>query len=208
MIRLVVADDHPIVLGGLVEVFSTEPDLAIIGTASNGDEALEAVRRLRPDILLLDLRMPLKDGLAVLREMRAESCPTRVVVLTAENNDDAVDAVLLGAQGIVLKSMPLRLMVKCIREVHAGRQWLERDVLARSLRALQRKERQVVAVDARLTARQLEIARMVAEGLPSKAIARKLAITEGTTKLHLHNIYEKLKLSGRLELVRYMRDSG
>ena len=206
-IRLVVVDDHPIVLGGLVQIFSTEPDLAIVATATNGDDALDAVRRLRPDILLLDLRMPGKDGLAVLRDMKAEACQTRVVVLTAENNDDAIDAVLLGAHGIVLKSMSLRLIVNCIREVHAGRQWLERDVLARALTALQRKDTETPPIEVRLTGRQLEIARMVADGLSSKAIARRLAITEGTTKVHLHRIYEKLKINGRFALARYMRES-
>ena len=203
-IRLVVADDHPIILGGLVQIFASEPDFAIVASAQTGDETLKAVREFRPDVLVLDLRMPGKDGLDVLREIKRDALGIRVVVLTAENNEDAVEAVRLGARGIVLKDMAPRLLVHCIREVHAGRKWLEKSIAARTVdRLLEQGARHPRS--AGLTRRQLEVARMVVEGLPSKTIAKRLTITEGTTKLHLHHIYEKLKVDGRMALVRYMR---
>jgi len=206
-VRLVVADDHPIILAGLVHLFANEPDFVIVASAKTGDEALVAVREFRPDVLVLDLRMPGKDGLDVLREIKHDALGIRVVVLTAENNGDAVEAVRLGARGIVLKDMAPRLLVHCIREVHAGRKWLEKSIAARTVDSLLKQDgaRRHLRADG-LTRRQIEVARMVVEGLPSKAIAKKLAITDGTAKLHLHHVYEKLKVSGRMALVRYMRD--
>lgn len=204
-VRLVVADDHPIVLGGLVQVFANEPDFAIVASAQNGDEALTAVREFRPDVLVLDLRMPGRDGLDVLREIRRDALGIRVVVLTAENNEDAVEAVRLGARGIVLKDMAPRLLVHCIREVHAGRKWLEKSIAARTVDSLLNRESRSRSLSVCLTPREREVARMVADGLPSKMIARKLAIAEGTAKLHLHHVYAKLRIDGRMALVRYMR---
>jgi DNA-binding NarL/FixJ family response regulator len=204
-VRLVVADDHPIILGGLVQIFANESDFAIVASAQTGDETLNAVREFRPDVLVLDLRMPGKNGLDVLREIRRDALGTRVVVLTAENNEDAVEAVRLGARGIVLKDMAPRLLVHCIREVHAGRKWLEKSIAARTVDSLLTQEGARHPRTAVLTRRQLEVARMIVEGLPSKTIAKRLTITEGTTKVHLHHIYEKLKVDGRMALVRYMR---
>ena len=204
-IRLVIADDHPIVLGGLIHIFANEPDFWVVGSAHTGDEAVNAVRQFRPDILVLDLRMPGKDGVAVLRELRREKAETRVVVLTAENSDEAIEAVRLGAAGIVLKDLAPHLLVHCIREVRAGRQWLEKSVATRVVNRLLADEHASRARTVRLTDRQMQIARMVVDGMSSKAIARKLAISEGTAKLHLHRIYEKLNIDGRIALVKYMR---
>jgi DNA-binding NarL/FixJ family response regulator len=204
-VRLVVADDHPIVLGGLVQIFANEPDFAIVASAQNGDAAITAVREFRPDVLVLDLRMPGKDGLDVLREIKRDALGIRVVVLTAENNEDAVEAVRLGARGIVLKDMAPRLLVHCIREVHAGRKWLEKSIAARTVDSLLNRESRSRSLSVCLTPREREVARMVADGLPSKMIARKLAIAEGTAKLHLHHVYAKLKIDGRMALVRYLR---
>ena len=204
-IRLVIADDHPIVLAGLAAYLGAERDFEIAARVSNGDEALDAVRRLRPDVLVLDLRMPVKDGLVVLRALREEKLPTHVVVLTALNNDESVEAVRLGARGVLHKDAATSQLAQCIREVHAGRKWLDKGVAMRALDRFLEREDGVRSTAELLTRRELEVARMVAEGLPSKAIARKLAISESTAKLHLHHVYEKLKLNGRIALVRYMR---
>ena len=205
-IRLVLADDHPVVLAGLKDYFSAEPDLEILACVRNGDEALDAVRRLRPDVLVLDLRMPVKDGLTVLQQMKSEQLPTSVVILTAHNSDDAVEsAVRLGARGVMLKDVAPTLLVECVREVHAGRKWLERGLATRAVEKLLERESGIHARQEALTRREIEVARMAAEGLSSKLIARKLSITEGTAKIHLHHVYEKLKINGRMALVRYMR---
>src|SRR5437762_654039 len=132
-IRLVIADDHPVVLAGLASYLASENDFEITARAVNGEDALRAVRHFRPDVLVLDLRMPVKDGLAVMRELKEEKSPTHVVVLTAFNNDESVEAVRLGARGLLLKDSASSQLIECVREVHAGRKWLDKGVAMRAL---------------------------------------------------------------------------
>jgi two-component system, NarL family, nitrate/nitrite response regulator NarL len=154
-IGLVLADDHPIVLDGLKQLFALEADFRVVACAANGDEALEAVRRHRPEILVLDLRMPGKDGLAVLREMSRERLPTRTIVLTAVGQDEVFEAIRLGVHGVVLKDMAPRLLVHCVREVHAGRKWLERGHATRAVEKLLSREAVTRDINATLTPREL-----------------------------------------------------
>jgi len=207
-IRLVLADDHPVVLGGLVQLFSLEPEFKVVAQATNGEDALEAVRRWQPEILVLDLRMPGMDGCGVLRAMRREKLTTRTVVLTAMTNDEALEALRLGAHGVILKDMAPRLLVECVRAVHAGKQWVEKGVATHAVGTLLKREAGIRTMSEVLTPREIEVARMVASGLPSKVVANELAISEGTAKLHLHHVYEKLKLDGRFALIRYMQRQG
>ena len=199
-IRLVLVDDHPIVLSGLTQLFNRQKDMKVVGSATTADGAVEAVKTYTPDVLVLDLRMPGKSGLDALKELATAGGPTRVVLLTAAIRDEeVVDAVQRGAKGIVLKESPPDALLECVRRVHAGEQWIDHETLTR---AFDRVVHPDVAVgDAPLTPRELEIVRMVAEGLRNRAIADRLSITEGTVKVHLHNIYEKLGVDGRLELV-------
>jgi len=208
-ISLVLADDHPIVLDGLENLFRQEADFTVVGRCVNGEEALRAVREYRPDVLILDIRMFRMDGLAVLREMKKEGLSTRVVLLTvALDEDQVVEAIRLGVSGVVLKDMAPRLLVQCVRKVHAGEQWLERQSFGRAMERMLRREAGAREIAGILTPREIEIVRMAATGLRNKQIAEKLFISEGTAKIHLHNIYEKLGLSDRLELARYARDKG
>jgi DNA-binding NarL/FixJ family response regulator len=196
------------VIDGLVQLFLTETDFNCLACAKNGDETLAAVKQHQPDILILDLRMPGKDGLAVLREMRRDGIRVRTVVLTAMDGDEILEAVGLGVRGIILKEMASKLLVQCIREVHAGGIWLEKSVATQAVDKLLRREAGARAIARRLTAREIEVARMIVSGLPNKVVANKLSITEGTAKLHLHHVYEKLELDGRMALLRYMRSHG
>src|SRR2546425_625476 len=124
-IKLELADDRPLVLDGLEQLFSAEQDIKVVARCLDGEAALAAVRKHRPDVVVLDLRMPVKDGLEVLRQIRLEKLPTRVVILTAAlDEDDVVEAIRLGAPGVVLKEMAPHFLVQCIRKVHAGEQWL------------------------------------------------------------------------------------
>jgi DNA-binding NarL/FixJ family response regulator len=208
-ISLVLADDHPIVLDALENLFRQEADFKVLGRCVNGEEALRAVREYRPDVLILDIRMFRMDGLAVLREMKKEGLSTRVVLLTvALDEDQVVEAIRLGVSGMVLKEMAPRLLVQCVRKVHAGEQWLERQSFGRAMERMLRREAGAREIAGILTPREIEIVRMAATGLRNKQIAEKLFISEGTAKIHLHNIYEKLGLSDRLELARYARDKG
>lgn len=208
-IRLVIVDDHPVVLEGLERLFRLEGDLAIVARCVNAGEALEAVRLHRPDILLLDVRLPGGSGLDVLDQLRREGLSTRAVLLAGSiNEDELMEALQLGARGIVLKEMAPELLIRCIRKVHEGERWLENGFLGRALEGI--LERDGVARPGRLalSPRELEIVRLAATGHHNREIAEALHITEGTVKVHLHNVYEKLGVDGRVELTIYARDHG
>jgi DNA-binding NarL/FixJ family response regulator len=206
-IRLVIADGHPFILNALENLFHHEQNIEILARCRNGEEALQAVRQHQPDILVLDIRMPQKDGLAVLYEMRLEQLSTRVVILTAELDErETLRALRLGVSGIVLKNAPPQLLVQCIRKVHAGGQWLERHSSGRVLDQLLRREAGVRELARVLTSREREILQLVAGGLSNKAVAKELSLSEGTVKTHLHNIYKKLGIHDRVALLLYIQD--
>ena len=207
-VHLALADDHPIVLDGLESLFRLEPDFQVVARCINGEETLVAVRRHRPDILILDLRMPRGDGLEILRTLRREKLPTKVVLLAAAlEEDEILDALRLGVRGVVLKELAPQLLVECVRKVHAGEQWLEKQLSSRVLETLLRREAGGRAASSVLTPREIEIVRMVASGLRNRELARRLGVTEGTVKIHLHNIYKKLKVQNRLELVLHAQSN-
>ncbi|HXH02445.1 MAG TPA: response regulator transcription factor [Candidatus Competibacteraceae bacterium] len=208
-ITLVLADDHPIVLNGLQQLFNLEPDCQVLSCCLDGAQTVQVVRRQRPDVLILDLRLPGKDGLTILRELSAERLPTRVVVLTAAlDEDELLEAMRLGVRGVILKEMAPHFLLQCVRKVHAGGEWLERDAVGRALDKMLQRRSEAQPLAAVLTPREIELVRMVARGLRNKEIARKLAITEGTVKIHLHNIYEKLQVRGRMDVIIYAQSKG
>jgi len=208
-IRLVLADDHPLILNALEQLFALEPDFQVLARCQDGEEALKAIDFYQPDVLILDLRMPRKDGRAVLREMQQAQCPTRVILLTAAiEESEALEAIRLGVHGVVLKEMAPRLLVECIRKVHAGGQWVERRSASQALNTLLRHrdgQRDVASI---LTRREQEIMRLVAQGIRNQSVAEALCISEGTVKIHLHNIYKKLQIDSRMALSLYARDKG
>ena len=207
--RLVLADDHRLVLEALALLLGREEDLEVVATCVDGREALAAVRRHHPDILVLDLRMPQLDGLGVMRELAAAGEATQVVVLTAGLDErDLVEAIRLGARGVVLKEMPSRLLLQCLRKVHAGEQWLEMRSVGAALESLMRRERGTAEMRGLLTPRELSVLRLLAKGLHNREIAGQLHIGEGTAKTHLHNMYRKLGVDGRMSLVRVAREKG
>lgn len=208
-IRIVLVDDHPLVLDGLADLFSSEPDVAVVASCRKGEEALTAVRAHPDSVLLLDLRMPGMHGLAVLRAIRASMLPTRVVIFTAAIEDDEiVDALLLGARGLMLKEMSPRLLLQCIRTVHAGGRWLERQLSLRAVERLLRRETGMRRIAEMLSAPEMDIVRAMARGVRNKEIADQLHIGEDTLKTHLRDIYERLGLDGRSALVRYAQDNA
>jgi DNA-binding NarL/FixJ family response regulator len=208
-IRAVIADDHPLVLDGLEQLFRVEPDIAVVARCRDGDEALRAVRAQAPDILVLDLLMPGGGGLELLRALNRSPSTTRVVLLTAVIDDDQLlEAIRLGVHGVVLKDMAPQLLVDAVREIHRGAQWLEQGLGGRALRRLLTREQRASRSASLLSPREREIVRMVASGLRNRAIAEKLGIGEGTVKVHVHHIYEKLDVNGRIELVLYARENG
>jgi DNA-binding NarL/FixJ family response regulator len=208
-IRLVLADDHCLILQGLELLLRQEPDFQVLACCRDGEEALCTVRQYRPDILILDILMPGKDGLTVLREIHQEELPTRVILLTAVADEDSVlEAMRLGVGGVVLKEMTIPLLIQCIRKVYAGDQWLERRSISRALDKMLRREAGAREIAKVLTPREIEVVRLVANGMRNREIAVKLAISEGTVKIHLHRSYEKLNVDSRLELLRYAQAKG
>ena len=201
-VQLAICDDHPIVLAGLESLFRLEPDFQVVARCVNGEEALAAVRQHNPDILVLDLHIPRGNGLEILRVIRSEKLPTKVVMLTAElEEDEIVEALRLGVRGVVLKELAPQLLVECIRKVQAGEQWLDKQLSNWALEALLRRESTGRAGSGPLSPREIEIVRMVVGGLRNRELAERLGVSEGTIKIHLHNIYKKLKVHSRLELV-------
>ena len=205
MIDVVIADDHPIVLAGLTQLFRQEAGMRVVATCVNGLETLDAVRLHRPDILLLDLNMPKLDGLRVLRTLASERVSVHTIVLTAEVDASDVSAVrAAGARGIVLKELSPHHVIDCARRAYAGSEWVE--FLGRPHAAA--PETSDPEDSFSLTPRELELAALVAGGLRNRDVATRLGISEGTAKLHLYNVYKKLGVANRVELVLRMRSAG
>jgi DNA-binding NarL/FixJ family response regulator len=208
-IRVVLVDDHPIVLQGLQQLFERQPDFNVVAACPGAEAALEAVREHRPDVLILDLRMPGKSGLDLLRAMNDEKLDCYSVLLTATIRDDeVVEATKLGVTGLVLKESSPDTLLKCVRRVNRGERWIDQETITRALQSVVGREEAAREVSKTLTPREIEIVKMMAEGLRNRAIGDRLGISEGTVKVHLHNVYEKLGLDGRLELVLYATQKG
>ena len=206
-ITIILADDHPVVRRGLLQFFADVEDFDVVAECEDGDSALENVRHHKPDVLIVDLRMPTTGGLEVLRRLRNEPyIPATILLAGNISDDEVIEAMRLGAKGVVLKEMAPTLLVQCIRKVANGGIWLEKEAIGRALGKLL----QVGDGRARtaLTPREIEIVRMVAQGIGNREVAERLFISEGTVKTHLHTIYEKVGVKGRMQLATYARENG
>ena len=204
-IRLLIADDHAIFRDGLRKLLDSEKEIAIVGEARNGAECIKKLGELKPDVLLLDLHMPEKDGFAVLEEVNFDMLPTRVIVLTAAEDDrDVVRAMRLGARGVVLKESATDLLIKSIHRVHAGEISLDSRMTTEVINAFSASSKSGAGKEKPLLSdRELEVVQLVAQGFQNKGIGEKLFISDNTVKNHLHNIFDKLGVSDRLELMLY-----
>ncbi len=202
--RLVLADRYPIVLHGLASLLGAEPDLQVIACSASGAETLLAVRRHRPDLLLLDLHLPGETGLHVVRELQRDKSPTKVVLMADRLEDeDVLEAYRLGVRGMLLKELALEMVVQCVRKVQAGEQWIEKRAVSQALEVLLRRESGEREAAALLTPREMETVRLVALGLRTGEVCSRLGISQGTVKTHLHRVYHKLKVNNRVALTRY-----
>lgn len=208
-VRLILADDHPIILEGLEQLFRRDKEFEVVATCQNGLDTITAVRKHKPDVLVLDVKMPNGDGLTVLRQIHEEHIPTRVVLLTASMHDDEVlQAMETGVWGLVLKEAAAVSLMDSVRKVVKGERALDQTMIVRALdRALERQNAVRHAAEV-LSRREAEIVKMVASGMRNKEIASKLFIGEGTVKTHLHAIYRKLGVHGRVELTLYAQERG
>ena len=207
-ISILIADDHPIFREGLRKLLEAEPGFRVLGEAADGEQTLELARQLKPQILLLDIRMPKLSGLAVLRELRASAIQSRTLVLTAAlEKDQIVEALQLGARGIILKHSATAVLFEGIRSVLAGQYWVCHESVSDLVRALlefkPRPEAGTVSRKFRLTQRELEVIALIVGGYTNKDMAQRFAISEHTVKHHLTNIFDKLGVSNRLELALF-----
>jgi DNA-binding NarL/FixJ family response regulator len=208
-IQLVLADEHPLMLDGLARLFASERDMTVVAQTGTADDALHAVARHRADVLVMDVRLRGIRAADVLRQVARDHPTTAVAVYTAAvTRSEMLEVVRLGVRGIVLKEMPPRFLVNCVRAIHAGRYWLEKDLATQAVEALLRHQAGARRLGHLLSDREIEIASAVAGGLRNRAIADRLNISEGTVKAHLHNIYRKVGVDGRHALVAYATEHG
>src|SRR5579884_1796838 len=198
MIKILIADDHPIVRDGLRKLLSLEDDIEVVGEASDGREVLDRVQEVTPDVVLLDLRMPNLDGLSTLQAMQQINKAVKVIVLTAsEDKNEFVQAMKLGCSGIVLKQTAPELIVKSIRKVHGGEIWLDSHTTAAVMRQFAAPGSEFATGSGSskgrerspLSTREREIVQLVAQGYKNKEMAEKMFISGQTVKNHLHNIF-------------------
>lgn len=196
MTSLILCDDHPLILRGLADLITADTDIEIVATCGDGGQALEAIRALMPDLAVLDLAMPQQDGLDVLRQCARQQWPVRVIFLTGCITDDQViQAIAAGVSGIVLKESAASSLVDCLGFVAAGGRWLPASIVQPAI-SRATAARRASPFEA-LTPREHEVSRLIANGLSNRDVASQLGMSEGTVKIHLHNIYSKLGVDNR-----------
>jgi DNA-binding NarL/FixJ family response regulator len=204
-IRILVADDHPVVRDGLVAILGTQPDFDVVGEAATGIEVVQQTEVLAPNVILLDLEMPDLDGVEALKQLQQTETNARAIVFTAFDTDERIlEAVQAGAQGYLLKGAPRDELFNAIRVVHNGGSLLQPMVASKLLRQVSRPTTETEA----LTPRELEVLKLVAQGLPNKEIAQALVISERTVKFHVSSIMGKLGAGNRTEAVSLATQQG
>jgi DNA-binding NarL/FixJ family response regulator len=211
--RVVVVDDQGMVRAGFRSLLSTEPGLQVVGEAANGEEAVEVVTRLVPDVTLMDIRMPVLDGIAATRRLLEAGVATRVIVLTTFDLDEYVfEALRVGASGFLLKDAPAEELADAVRVVAAGDSLLAPQVTRRVIDAfVGRAAPHRVRPDERLrhlTPREVEVLRLLARGLSNQDISERLFVSEGTTKTHVSNVLAKLGLRDRVQAVVFAYENA
>jgi DNA-binding NarL/FixJ family response regulator len=199
-IRVICIDDHPLVRKGIASMLANEPDMRLVGEASDGAEAVEIYKKLRPDVVLMDLRMPRVDGVAATREIRREAPDARIIALTSYDGDQEIQGALeAGVFGYLLKEMAHTEVVRAIRTVHEGKRLVPVEVSDRLAGHLARPA---------LTPREVDVLRLAARGLANKQIAAQLGIMPGTAKMHIEHTLEKLGAADRTHAVTIALERG
>src|ERR687891_1673219 len=203
-IKILVVDDHEVVRDGISVMMGRQQDFAVVGEASNGLEAIEKVQDLRPDVVLMDLRMSQMDGVQAMRRIRAEDASVKFIVLTAYDSDEYIsDAIEAGAKGYLLKDASREELFQAVRAVHQGESLIEPGVASKVLDRLAQLSRQahLPQIAQVLSERETEVLQLMARGAPNKSIATSLSISESTVKTHVANIFQKLEVNQRTEAV-------
>jgi len=204
MPSVVVADDHPLMLEAVVALFGGA-GFDVLARCHDGAQARAAILELKPDLAILDVHMPHRTGLELLAEARAEKWPTKIMLLTAGlDSEPIVQAIRLKVDGLILKGAAGDVLVRAAETVAGGTQWIDKEAMEQVIGLLAEPAEELQAIA--LTPRETDVVRQVAQGRRNKEIARDLGISEGTVKMHLHNLYEKLTVSSRTELAILARE--
>ena len=204
LIRVLVVDDHPVVRHGLTAIMGYEPDIEVVGDAADGEEAVRLILERRPDVVLLDLRLPKLDGVEVMRQVRPQAPQVRFLVLTTYDTDEYIGpALAAGAQGYLLKDALPDELARGVRAVMRGAAALEPEVAARLLERMAEGER-----GDELSERELEVLRLLVAGASNKSIAAQLSLSENTIKTHISRIFAKLGVQSRAEAVAVALQRG
>ena len=210
-IRIFVVDDLRLLREGLVSLLAEQEEITVIGTAASGSKALAKIKELRPDVALIDIGMPGKDGLAVTQALRREAPAVKVIILGMPDlNEEIMACIEAGAAGYVLKEATIDYLVETIRAVHGGESFcsprLAASLFSRIAELVSERQPAIPQSAIKLTAREVEIIKEIAEGLSNQEIGQRLSIQPQTVKNHIHNILDKLQLHNRLEAVHYARE--
>ncbi|MBN1464758.1 response regulator transcription factor [candidate division KSB1 bacterium] len=209
-IQIFIADDNRLLREGLVSMLVEQNDMLVVGKAPSGREALEQIKRLRPEVALIDIGMPDKDGIELTQALRQDAPEVKVIILgMIDLSDEIMQCIEAGAAGYVLKESSFDHLVETIRSVHRGESFCSPQMTASlftRIAELASEKMPKLQNSVKLTVRELEIITLIAEGLPNKEIAQRLFIETQTVKNHVHNILDKLQLQNRLEAVRYARE--
>ena len=211
-IDIVIADDHAILREGVRKLLECEPGMRVVGEAADGEETVRVVSQIKPQVLLLDLVLSKKNGLDALRELNRLGLPTRTIIFTAAiEREQVVEALQLGARGIVMKHSALQVLLDSIRCVISGKHWVDQESVPHLIQAVRGMEPPLRASAAKpdlgLTPREMQIIALIVAGYTNKDLAKELKISQNTSKHHLTNIFNKLGVSNRLELVLYAIDN-
>lgn len=219
-VRLLVVDDQRLMRDGIVSLLSLQSEVLIVGTAVNGKEAISKTEELRPDVILMDVRMPVMDGVTATAHIKRQFPACKILMLTTFDDEEYVmQALLAGANGYLLKNIPEKDLAQAVIAVHKGIYQLDPAVAQKIVAVLGKNSNQVNSTPARseltaeaansgLTERELEILRLIAQGLSNSEIARKLLISEGTVKNHITSILARLKVRDRVQAAIYARENN
>jgi two-component system, NarL family, response regulator LiaR len=207
VIRVLIVDDHAVVREGLRTFLELQEGIAVVGEAGDGEEAIRAAERLRPDVILMDLVMPRLDGVGAMRELRRRASPSRVIVLTSFADDERLlPAIQAGAAGYLLKNVQPQELARAVRAAHAGEALLDTTVAARLVEAISQPPGE--AVHDHLTAREREVLALIVRGLSNKRIALELGVSEKTVKTHVGHVLAKLGVSDRTQAALHAVRAG
>jgi len=208
LIKIIIADDHPLIRQGLRVVIEAQPDMELVAEASNGEQAIQQALALKPDIVIMDLQMPVKDGLAATREIAQTNPQVQVLILTSFPDDDNVyTAIKAGAMGFLLKDSSAEYLLDAIRTVSRGESVLH-PTIARKLMQEIRQPPRLPPTTEPLTLREVEVLSCLTQGMANQQIARQLSISVRTVSTHVRNILDKLHLANRTQAALYALDQG